>query len=186
MGRLLSLAKAISTERSLWSRLGRWIIAVSTTLDSTTSRDYFQAKNSGNQANVGADTNILIQTTIASRGIDRAGGISEMEIELEAGKTYLLSAHGWAITFSDANDGQLSVRWVDGNNANVPVSGADAQSASWSTVTDDSALSGDSVTDAIFEVPADATLAERRVHLRCTGATGTATVVSVQATVTEL
>jgi hypothetical protein len=186
MGRLLDLAKAISAEHSLWGRLGRWILAVSTTLDSTSTRGYVEAKNDGDQLAVGAGTNILLQTTIANRNIDRAGGVSEMEFELEAGKTYLLSAHGWATTFSDAVDGQLGIRWVDGNNASVPVGGSDAQAASWSPLTDDSAQSADPVTDVIFEVPASATLAERRVHLRCTTATGTATVTSVQGTITEL
>lgn len=183
MGKLLGLLKSV--EKSLHSRWGAWAQAVSKELDSLSAAStpgYIQAKNNALQAGVTTGTNILVQTTIANSGIDRAGGISEMEFELEAGKTYHLLAHGSALNFSDANDGQLSIRWVNGSDQAIPQS--DAPAALWRTVTDDSALSGDSVTDAIYEVPAAATLAERRVHLRCNAATGTADIPSNGVTVT--
>lgn len=191
MSSLVELARSAAGEMIGRSRFFQWMMRVSQAADSAQSASapqYLQAKNNAIQAGVGVNTDILLGTTIASRGISRAGGVSSIEFVLDAGKTYHLIAHGWAQGYSSA-DGRLQVRWVNGSNVNIPTAGPDAIAAEWrpmtATGTNDSS---DPTCECIYPVPSNATLAERTVHLRCTAATGTATIASngVSATIVEI
>ena len=192
MGILLDLLKAAASEASPLSKLGFWRQRVSAQVDSLASSSapaqYLQVKNGAEQALVGLNVDILLQSTIASSGVERAGGVSEKEFVLTAGRTYHLLAHGFANTFSDPTGGRLLVKWVDANNASVPQTGPDSIGAEWRPTTNTEATSADQVAECVFVVPADATLAQRTVHLRCTAATGTATIPSngVTASIVEI
>ncbi len=189
MGLLMDLLKAAAGQAALSSPLGNWRLAVSKALDAeSTPAQYLQVKNNAQQANVGQDVDVLLQSTIASSGIERAGGVSEKEFVLTAGRTYHLLAHGFANTFDDPTGGRLLVKWVDANNASIPQTGPDSIGAEWRPTTNTEATSANQVAECVFVVPAGATLAERTVHLRCTAATGTATIPSngVTASIIEI
>lgn len=192
MGTLLDFLKAAAGESSLHTKLGQWRQKISAQVDALAvtiePAQYLQAKNNQAQAGVTADVDVLLQSTIASSGIDRAGGVSEKEFVLTAGRTYHLLAHGFAQTFSADPDGRLQMHWVDANNAQIPTTGPDAIGAEWRPTSSTEVVSADPVCDVVFVVPANATLAERTVHLRCTAATGSATIPQngVSATIIEI
>lgn len=184
---LLDLLKAAAGESSLHSRLGRWRQAVSDQIDSgvavSTPADYINSKNSAQQAFVAQDNNIVVDQEINVRGITRP---SVTVFQLTPGKTYHLIAHARFNTFSDQVQGVLALRWVDDSNANIPTTGPDAIASRHLPTTNTDVLSEDPVAEVIYTVPD--TVAGSQVKLRCTSATGTATLPAngVSVTIVEI
>ena len=133
---------------------------------------YAHAKNSAQQAGVGAATNIVVDSDINIRGIVRP---STTAFELVPGKTYHLLAHGRFDTFSSGATGELTLRWVDDSNTNIPDpgTGPDATAALVLPTDNTGGASADQLVEAIYTVPASPVSA-RTVKVRCTAATGTA------------
>src|SRR3990167_2390693 len=165
---ILDLLKAAKGERSTEGQIGRWRKAVSLALDTGAGApaDYIHSKNSAEP--VGGDQEINV------RGITRP---STTVFQLTPGKTYHLISHARFDTFSDPTTGRLVIRWVDDSNTNIPlVPNPDATaSLHVPTTSTDNSNSADPVTEAIYTVPASPASASL-VKLRCTSATGTATL----------
>jgi hypothetical protein len=90
--------------------------------------DYIHSKNLNEQTTVDALDNIAVETDINVRGITRPDAFS---FQLTPGKTYHLLAHGTFNTFSGDPAGDLTLRWVDDSNTNIPnpATGPDATAA---------------------------------------------------------
>src|SRR3990167_9922076 len=173
---ILDLLKAAKGERSTEGQIGRWRKAVSLALDTGAGApaDYIHSKNSAEQVGVAQDNNIVVDQEINVRGITRP---STTVFQLTPGKTYHLISHARFDTFSDPTTGRLVIRWVDDSNTNIPlVPNPDATaSLHVPTTSTDNSNSADPVTEAIYTVPASPASASL-VKLRCTSATGTATL----------
>lgn len=184
---ILDLLKAAKGEHSTESRIGRWRKAVSQAIDTgtavSTPADYINSKNSGAQVGVAQDNNIVVDQEINVRGITRP---STTAFQLTPGKTYHLLAHARFNAFSDPVQGVLALRWVDDNDANIPTTGPDAIASRHLPATNTDNLSEDPVVDVIYTCPN--TVAGSQVKLRCTSATGTATLPSngVSVTIVEI
>lgn len=173
MGILKDLLKAATGEASLHSRLGLWRQKVSEQLDAfVAGAQYIQAKNAGEQAGVTQDSTIAVETDINARGITRPDAFA---FQLTPGKTYHLIAHGRFTDFSDAAAGVLALQWVDDSNTAIPA--VTAPSSRHRPMTSTVTSSEDSVTEAIYTVPASPASASR-VKVRCVAGTGTATLVA--------
>jgi hypothetical protein len=171
---LTDLLKAATGERSLFGKIGAWRLAVSQAADAaSTPAQYINSKNSAEQALIGANTSIVVDSDINVRGITRP---SSTAFQLTPGKTYYLHAHARFHTFSDPTGGELTVRWVDDANQNIPnaLVAPDAVASLHVPATNTDNESGDPVVDVIYTVP-DSVL-QSQVKLRCTAGTGTATL----------
>lgn len=171
MGKLLDLAKALASERSLHGRLGRWILEASSALDtgSTVSPDYGQAKKGPALAVIGQGDRLVLELPGLIRGVTYQA--SEGNWVLVPGKTYLLRGEGSFVSFSDAVNGELNIAWVDDYGDRLVGGSIDSPTAHCT-------VGGESgVVSMIYTVPTtDNRLAVAR--LRCVTATGTAQIPS--------
>jgi hypothetical protein len=111
MGRLFDLAKAAAGAVSLHTPMGRWMSETSKAVDDQSDGpDYIQTwRISGNQNGVGTNTDLVLETTIAARGVPFNAVLGRYT--LSAGKRYHLVAHGAFGSYTDAND-RIQVSWV--------------------------------------------------------------------------
>lgn len=182
---LLDLLKAAAGEVSLHSRIGQWMLSVSTTADQSSAAsfpDYLNARRGGSdQAGIGLNNNVIYNFIGANRGI---AYLADQGVAfLTRGKTYRISAHIGADTFSAGVNGSLTIQLVNGANIPlgpqvlVPGTGPmDSPKAVLVPPTSTSDNTGITTIDFIYQVPTNATLDQTAVKMRCTAATGTATI----------
>jgi hypothetical protein len=187
MATAIEMLTGVKGQTGLWSHLGRWMIFVSKAIDQVISAggaggapQYYEGKNANPQA-IGADTNIIVDQTIAQRGITK---VSNTEFQLTPGKTYHLIAYARATTFSGATD-VVGFRWVNGLEQNVPLVG-DAVAGRLLPETSSSADSSLPYTDAIYTPTT--TPGDNSVKLRAVNVSGSATIPAngVQITIIEI
>lgn len=169
MSRLLDLLKAAAGEGSLSSALGRWRQAVSQELEPL---QYAYAKNSNAQAGITTNTRLILESNGLVSGIPRDPGSGEAWV-LTEGKLYLLRGVGHFNTFSDAVNGALRIQWVDDTGTPLVSGTADCPGAFFYPTTNTGAQSSAAGVEILYRpsTPTNAT-----VSLRCTNATGTATM----------
>jgi len=171
---LRDLLRAAGGEVALSSAVGRWMLSVSNALASGAGTpDYGFSKRSGTaQTLVGVNTSLQIDLPGAIRGISHQ---SEGNWILNTGKLYLLRAIGYFDTFSDATGGSLTLKWVDDDNNPLISGGIDSPAAIFAPGTNTNAWSTAAALEMLYAVPTGA-VAGRVARVRCTAATGTASL----------
>lgn len=173
MSRILNLLQAAGGEGALSSALGRWRQAVSEEVASNTEAlQYAYAKNVNVQAGITTNTRLVLDTNGLVNGIPRDPGSGEGWV-LTIGKLYLLRGMGYFTTFSDATGGALRIQWVDDAASPLASAGADCPGAFFYPTTNTGAQSSSGGVEILYR---PTTITNSVVFLRCTNATGTATM----------
>lgn len=167
---LLDYLKAAAGEVSLFSAVGRWMQAVSQSLDQVSGSglsapDYGEAKMVTPQT-INGTTNLRLDGVGLVRGIAYDPSIGTWT--LNAGSTYLLRGHGYADTWGSAADG-MKIQWVDDNNV-VLQNSIDCPPAQIIPPNSSGNNSIEPTTEFLYTAPA--VLSGRRVKLRVTNLSG--------------
>ncbi len=187
MATAIELLTGVKGQTGLWSHLGKWMIFISKAIDQVISAggaggapQFYEGKNANSQL-IGGSTNIIVDQTIAQRGITK---ISNTEFQLTPGKTYHLIAYARATGFSGATD-FITFRWVNGQEVNIPLAG-DGVAGRLLPETSSSADSGLPYIDVIYTPTSNP--GDNSVKLRATTVSGSATIPAsgVQITIIEI
>lgn len=120
------------------------------------------------QATVGANTDLVLNSAVAGNTIalDTATGI----FTLKAGRTYLITACCGFSTFSDTTGGVATVEIVDGTSNTALVAG---RAATYAPPSNTAQVASNGTISLVYAVAAGA---DKTAKLRCTAATGTASL----------
>ncbi len=167
MSDLFALLKAAGGEKQLSSQFMRWAQVVSKILSGSpgTVFDYVQALRVANQTGVTTGVDVLFDTVAEQSGVpyDPATGL----FALTANKTYQLSGLGTMISFAGGTD-EIDLEWVDSSNAPLVANAVGL----WKPVSN-----GLVVAPANQVVVVHRPTVSKAVKLRCTGSSGSATIL---------
>lgn len=119
MGRFLDLLKNAGGERSLYSAIGRWRVAVSQALDTAldTSQQYNQVRRSPFEQSFAGPGDVIfddVPTSVGALIYNTTTG----EWTLDANTTYELEFFGFFDNFGNAGD-VVQTEWVDSTNTTL-------------------------------------------------------------------
>lgn len=168
MGRLLELARA--TERTLFSRFGKWMLEVSKSIDTLLGAgalgfaggQYLEVAQVGANGLVQVNVDVVPNTVIAQQGIAYNTGTGVAT--LTAGRTYRLVAAGSLVSFIGGAPPFFDITWVDATT-NTPL---DARVVgTWIPVSDTANAAPANQVELIYTAPSNQT-----VKLRSTSSGG--------------
>ena len=171
MGRITNALKAAINEKQLGASWGRWALLVSQALDSLGSlvlgpAQLLEISLGANQPGVTTGTDIIFGNVTVAGGIpyNSTTGVAV----LTGGRTYRLSARGAAVNFAGGTD-EIDLEWVDAAS-NTPLQAGYA--GLWKPVSNTLNVAPSPQTEIVYTPATD-----QAVKLRCTGSSGTATLL---------